>query len=499
MAITGIGGASALTLQTIADMRTQLDDLQRQLGSGKKATSYAGLGLDRGLTIGLRSQLAAIAGYQQSITQVGVRLDLMQTQLGQFDKVTQSSKSSIMLSQFALNGTSQTQDQRNIKSTLDQLVGMLNTGADGRYLFSGRSVTQVPIDTTEHILNGDGLKAGLKQLIDERRQADLGASGLGRVTVASSGATSTSITEDLGIYGLKLVGASSNIAGSTVTGPTGSPPVLDFDLGAANPNPGETVTFSFTLPDGTTRDITLRATVSTTPAAGEFTIGATSDLTATNLQTALGQSLGTFAATELTAASAIAAGNDFFDTDAANPPQRVDGPPFDTATAARDATAADTVQWYMGDDATDDPRLTAVARADSALTVSYGVRANEHALRISIQSMAIFSAVSFTGSDPNEQAQYSALKQRIGSALQGSATEQKLSDIAGQLAGAQIALDNAKQRHEQSGTTLQNLLQSVEGAPTEEVAAQILAMQTSLQATLQTTALLLRTNLLQYL
>ena len=499
MAITGIGGASALTLQTIADMRTQLDDLQRQLGSGKKSTSYAGLGLDRGLTIGLRSQLAAISGYQQSITQVGVRLDLMQTQLSQFDEVTQSSKSSIMLSQFALNGASQTQDQRNIKGTLDQLVGMLNTGADGRYLFSGRSVTQVPVDTTDHILNGDGLKAGLKQLIDERRQADLGSSGLGRVTVASSGATSTSITEDTGIYGLKLIGASSNIAGSTVTGPTGSPPVLDFDLGATNPNPGETVTFSFTLPDGTTRDITLRATASATPAAGEFSIDPSVTNTAANLQTALTQSLTTFAATELTAASAIAAGNDFFDTDAANPPQRVDGPPFDTATAARDGTAADTVQWYIGDDATDDPRTTAVARADSALTVSYGVRANEHALRISIQSMAIFSAVSFTGSDPNEQAQYAALKQRIGSALQGNATEQKLSDIAGELAGAQIALNNAKERHEQSGTTLQNLLQSVEGAPTEEVAAQILAMQTSLQATLQTTALLLRTNLLQYL
>src|SRR5918994_3360363 len=125
MAITGIGGASALTLQTIADMRGQLDDLQRQLGSGKKATSYAGLGLDRGLTIGLRTQLSAISGYQQSITQVGVRLELMQNQLSQFDEVTQSSKSSIMLSQFALNGASQTQDQRNIKSTLDQLVGML--------------------------------------------------------------------------------------------------------------------------------------------------------------------------------------------------------------------------------------------------------------------------------------------------------------------------------------------------------------------------------------
>jgi len=164
-----------------------------------------------------------------------------------------------------------------------------------------------------------------------------------------------------------------------------------------------------------------------------------------------------------------------------------------------DGTAANTVQWYIGDNATDDPRLTAVARADTALTVAYGARANEHALRVSIQSMAIFSAVSFTGTDPNEQAQYNALKTRLGSALQGSASEQKLSDIAGQLAGAQIALDNAKERHQQTNTTLQNLLQSIEGAPTEEVAAHILALQTSLQATLQTTALMLRTTLLQYL
>ena len=74
-----------------------------------------------------------------------------------------------------------------------------------------------------------------------------------------------------------------------------------------------------------------------------------------------------------------------------------------------------------------------------------------------------------------------------------------MSDIAGQLAGAQVALNNAKDRHDQTNTTLQNLLQSVEGAPTEEVAAQLLSLQTSLQATLQTTAMLLQTNILKYL
>ena len=52
MAVTGIGGSAALTLQSIVDMRNQLDDLQRQLGTGKKSDTYAGLGLDRGLTVG---------------------------------------------------------------------------------------------------------------------------------------------------------------------------------------------------------------------------------------------------------------------------------------------------------------------------------------------------------------------------------------------------------------------------------------------------------------
>ena len=200
------------------------------------------------------------------------------------------------------------------------------------------------------------------------------------------------------------------------------------------------------------------------------------------------------------AASAIAAGNDFFDTDASNPPQRVDGPPFDTATALVDGTAANTVSWYLGDDATDDPRSTAVARADQSLTVSYGARANEQALRdCGPERRGVRGDVVLGLRSRTRQAQYAALRQRVGAALTGSADQQKISDIAGQLAGAQVALNNAKDRHQQTNTTLQNLLQSVEGAPTEEVAAQILALQTSLQATLQTTAMLLQTTLLQYL
>jgi len=499
MSISGIGGSAQMSLQAIVAMRDQLDDLQRQLGTGQKSDSYAGLGLDRGLTVGLRSQLSAIAGYQDAITQVGVRLDLMQTALSQFGTITQQTKSSISQSQFVLHGTTQTQDQVNTLGELNQLIGLLNTGADGRYLFSGRSVDQMPVEATDAIINGDGMRAGLRQIIDERRQADLGASGLGRLIVGSPTATAVSLAEDaVSPFGFKLVGATTNASGAAVTAPSGVPPSMSVDLGASNPSDGDVVKFTFTLPDGTMRDLTLTATTAATPGPGQFVIGANSIATRINLQAALTAGLGTLANTELVAASAVAAGNNFFDADASNPPLRVLGPPL-TATTLVPGTDADTVRWYLGDDATDDPRSTALARADQSLTVSYGVRANEQAPTTAIKMLAVFAAISFSGSDPNAEGQYSALRQRVTATLVGSANRQQLSDIAGQLAGTQVALANAKDRHSQTSNTLQNLLQSVEGAPQEQVAAQILALQTSLQGTLQTTAMLLQTTLLKYL
>ena len=495
MAISGIGGASALTLQTVADMRTQLDDLQRQLGSGKKSTSYAGLGLDRGLTIGLRSQLAAISGYQQSITQVGVRLDLMQTQLSQFDEVTQSSKSSIMLSQFALNGASQTQDQRNIKGTLDQLVGMLNTGADGRYLFSGQAVDQESVVSADLILNGDATHAGLKQLIDERRQADLGGAGvIGRLDLNRAG-TTVSLDEDgVHTFGFKLNTAGSTLSNATLTGPAGSPAGLSLDF-TGQPTDGQSITIEFTLPDGSTRNVKLTATDVAPPTAGQFMIGATPGDTATNFEAALSDALSKLAATELPAASAVAAADGFF----ADPPQRVDGPPFDTATAMIDGTSANTVTWYTGEDGAASARTTASARIDPTMTVNYGMRANEEAFRLTLRDIAVFAAVTNFPTDPDSQDAYKALAVRVATSLNGVPGQQKVTDIHAEIASVEAAFVAAKSRHAQTSSMLTDLLQRVEGAPQEEVGAQILSLQTSLQASLQTTAMLSRISLVNYL
>ena len=93
-------------------------------------------------------------------------------------------------------------------------------------------------------------------------------------------------------FGFKLDAITTTLTGATLTPPAGVPPqTMSIDLGAVNPNAGENVKFTFTLPDGSTETITLTATASTTPAAGEFTIGADTDATATNLQNALSASL----------------------------------------------------------------------------------------------------------------------------------------------------------------------------------------------------------------
>jgi len=501
MTISSIGNRSALSMQMLTQMRRQLDDLQRQLGTGKKADTYAGIGLNRGLAVTLNNQIATLASFDASIERVAVRLTIAQTTLGQIGDIGRQVKNSAINSKFDPDGAGQTTDQRAAGDQLDLLLGLLNTQIDNRYLFSGKTVDQLPVESPAHILDGDGARAGLRQMIAERQQADLGASGLGRLVIPAAVGTTLSIAEDAAgsPFGLKLAAVTTTMTGATVGGPAGAPPAISIDLGATNPTAGSTIKLSFTLPDGTTTDLTLTATNSATPGPNEFSIGANSTATAANLQAALATAVGGIASTTLMAASAMAAGEAFFSADADNPPQRVDGPPFDSATALIAGTSANSVIWYTGEISADPARSTATVRIDTSMTVSYGMRANEEALRLAVQSIAVFAAVSYSAGDPQADASYQALKQRVAAGLGTAPGRQKIEDIEADLANAQTAMAGASERHQQANSSLQGLLESIRAAPQEEVAAQLLALQTSLQASLQVTALLLRTSLINYL
>ena len=394
MTISGISSNLAPLVQSALDINKQLDDLQRQLGSGQKADTYAGLGPQSGVTVALNAQLSALSGFDDTITNVGTTVSLQQLVLQQIATLGNTAKTATLQPNYTIDSTGQTTAQKTATDQLDQILSLLNTQGANGYMFSGSALDQPSVDTADHILNGNGAQAGLKQVIAERNQADLGADGLGRLVIPAAAGSTVSVHEDVAgsVFGLKLAGVSSSLTGATVTGPTGSLDTISVALGASNPNNGDTVTYTFTLPDGTSQTLQLKATTSANPGPNQFTIGATPAATAANLQAALTAGVSQIGATTLTAASTMAASNDFFD----DPPQRVGGSPA-TATALVDGTSANTVFWYTGAAAAGSVRSSATARIDPTTTVSYGTQADEQGIRWIVQNVAALAATTYSG------------------------------------------------------------------------------------------------------
>src|SRR5262245_54041525 len=103
MSISGVGLRSNLLMASLGDMRTRLDDLQRQLGTGEKSTTYAGLGADRGLAVSLRNQLNLMSGYTDAVKNVGVRINLQQSALTDIANVSSIVKGAANTSTFAID------------------------------------------------------------------------------------------------------------------------------------------------------------------------------------------------------------------------------------------------------------------------------------------------------------------------------------------------------------------------------------------------------------
>lgn len=498
-AITGTSLTTLTAARTISQMRDQLADLQRQLGTGKRSDTYGGLGLGSGLVLNLRAQLSGASVFQSNSTNVATRVSLMNMSLERIRNIREETRADLTSPfDYSLVQGGQTAAQRSAAGRLGEMLSLLNLDAGGRYLFSGRASDKPAVDTMSRILDGEGGQAGLKQIISERLQADQGADQRGRITVNPAAGTLISLEEDgAHPFGFKITGAAASF-GATVTGPAGSPASLEIDL-TGDPAAGSTLRITLAMPDGTTTALELTATTDDPPGDRQFTIGATPADSAANITAAIETELERLASVDLAAASAMQAGNDFFATDAANPPQRVAGPPFATATAMVAGTPANTVSWYLGDNATDNARATSVARVDDTITVNYGARANEEGIRWIVQNEAVFAAVSFSSTDPNARDRYYALAARIGTAMDVPAGMQQVEAIQTDIAGANVSAQAAKKRLSERAPVLQNMIDEVENAPMEEISVKLLALNTRMQASLQVTSMLSQLSLVQYI
>ena len=318
MSIDGVNGRTSYIGTSILNIRKQLDDLTQQLASGRVSTTYAGQGANRGFALSLRAQVSGLDSYADTAKNVNIRLNVVNLALQGMADIGTSVKSAASTSTVVLNNNGQTSGQITAQAAFSNAVSLLNSQTGDRYLFSGRTTDTSATVSADVMLDGVGTQAGLKQLINERRQADQGVSNMGHLTVSSPPLTTTvtSLAEDGSSFGLKLGSVSSSLAGATVTQPTGAPPAVTVDLGAVNPNNGDKITFNFNLPDGTTESIALTATTTNPPPTGSFLIGVDTVATTANLQAALTSSIQTLGDTSLVAASAIAASDNFFNPSA---------------------------------------------------------------------------------------------------------------------------------------------------------------------------------------
>jgi hypothetical protein len=625
MAINGVSYGPTYLNQSVLNLNNQLTMLQDQLTTGKKSSSYSGMGSNEGFAIAARSQLANISAFKDTMSNINTDIGIANTALQSMVDIGTTVFNSANSSMQTLNSAGQTISQQTATSQLSSMLGILNLQAGDRYLFSGSAINTPSVASMDDILNGTTTQAGLKQVISERAQAD-GTTGLGRLVITTPVLTPTSVqvAEDAAgsPFGLKLSAISSSLTGATVTGPAGSPAAISVDLGASNPNNGDKVSFAFTLPDGTTESIQLTASSATPPPVGSFAIGATSTLTAANLKAALNIAIGTLANTSLVAASAVAAGNDFFNsagtatgsvvnnkaavpapitgatllsgaastdslttnfaagdtitvngtpitfvasgatgnnqvnvtdsvqtlltkidalsgtttpstihggvvtlhTDnattlavtssnspafaalgfpatatATQPPLRVSGSPLSAATSQVSGTPANTISWYTGEAGQGSARATAIARVDQSVTVQYGARANESAIRSQLQTLAVFAAVTTSATNPNAALQVAALSQRTAQNLAKQPGQQTIQDIQADLATAQLTMKNATTRQTTSEGMLQAIIDQAESVSPDQVASQILTLQTNLQASYKTTAMLAQLSLTKFL
>jgi flagellin-like hook-associated protein FlgL len=537
MTINGVSGRTSYIGTGILNLRSQLDTLTQQLASGKISDTYAGQGDGRSLAVGLRAQIAGLSSYADTAVNVNTRLQVMNLALTRLVKVNAEVKGAAVAAGNTLDNNGVTAGQKTASLDFYDSVDMLNAQSGDRYLFGGRATDAAPVTPADQILNGNGAAiAGLKQVISERHDADVGTNGMGRVIVSTPAASPTTVQigEDFAAdpsatppvlaspFGMKIHAVATTIAGAIPTQPTETPPVpvtvpptaanpqaMSVNLNGVVPKDGDTVTFTFDMPDGTQESIALTASSTTPLPANSFAIdpgnptavppvAPSSAVTAANLLGTLTTAVKTLANGPLAAASAVQAGKEFFD----NPPMRVTGSaPFGAATSLTAGTKANTVIWYNGelDSASDPARGTAVARVDQAITVQYGARADEQALRTQLQNVAVFAAVSTSASDPYASGKIAALNQRVAQNLAVIPGTQTIQDIQADVAGAQASIKATTDRQTQTKTISQTMLDSIEGINNDEVATKILALQTALQASYQTTAKLYEMSLVKFL
>ncbi len=556
MLISGYGAGTNLSYQ-IRNMQDTMGDLQRQLSTGKVSRDFAGLGAGRDVSLTMRAQLSKSSSFGQTISFVSGRLEATQLVLQRVESILNDTATGTLEANVQLTSGGKTVQQMLADKRLEEMLALLNTEYEDRSLFSGRKTDGASNIGADAIMNGAGGKDGLLEIIDERQAADkAGANGaLGRIGVVASGTAGVTLSDEANPFGLKLRPDSllTSLPATVTTAPAdpttyvpaagGVSETLGFDLGATMPAVGDWISFEVEMPgydpdlypiaeDPTrertraeqthlietirlkagpagARDPEFVAVAGTyTPALREpndirgFELGEGATpadriaATAANMQAAIEAALTEMTAEKLPNASAIQAAEDFFaydDAASTTHPKRVnatqDG--WEPVAAAR----ATTTLWYTGEVGGGRARDSAVAKIDDNLKVSYGARANEDLFKDTLAALAVFASEDFPVDDNENRARYMDMADRVRFSVSGTETDQRSRAMQADFASVQVAVDEARQRHRFRDVLAEDMIDRVEASDNNLVATQLLALQTQLQMSFQTTSMISRLSL----
>ena len=490
----------------ITKMQAQYADLQTQLATGLTANTLADMGQSRFTDLAVRSKLNQISSYDNNITTINLRLEMMNQAMSSLTTVQSDARTASAVGGYGTSNINLTTAPSQAQARLDQVLTTLNTDVNGHYLFGGSTSDKAPVATLGPVLDGVNGLAGFKTVAAQRLQADQGNDGsgglTGRLTVTTAADTVT-VADDASPFGFKLSSLTADGSSPVLTQPSGSPASLSVQF-TTQPTAGQQVSIGLALPDGSTDSVALKAVTGTPANPGEYQIGATPAATATNFSAALNASLQTKITTTLAVASNYAAANNFFNGQGQTV-QRVAGPPYDTATGLTPATVTDTVLWYQGQDSAGAARRSVSTKVDSSTSVSYGVEANESGFLNLVRSLAVQAIQSYPTSSAattaQSQAKFDAVAAGQASLLSDSHNSNpgSLQVVSVDLGLAQTTLSDVTARHKAYSAQLQDTLANSEQADTTTVAAQLLALQTRLQASYQATSIISQLTLANYI
>jgi len=597
---------------SVNNMQARMEDLQIQLATGKKSHSLSQLGNARSFDMTIRSRQSRIEAFQSNISMVDLRLDFLSNTLARLDEIEADSRGSVASGGIGSNGSNMITTQTLAGARLDEVITLLNSEVNGRFLLSGGHSDRKPVASLSAIMDGEGGRDGFRTVVGERKLADAGADGKGRlindtmpattasvfggavdgsellndaeigfadtetftltgggfapvnitftnvggatsgatlditvtdidafvaeinvqagaaiaavengeivitandlITPIASGGTATtgmiaanpaldtvSLSEDgAHPFGYKLSTVSTSSAAVSLTSPSGTPASLEVQFTGV-PVSGEKISIGVTLPDGETHVIEFVAVTGAPVNPKEFQIDADVNVTAANFSNAISTELNRISTSVLEASSTYAAADNFFNA-SGDDILRVDGPPFDSAVAYKVATDSDTVSWYNGEDSSN-ARQTVRGRVDESTNVNYGVQANETGMVDLMRALSALSVEDYPDGDASANERFTEMtsKQLMRLAESNNNEPGSIELIALELGIARASNGSAKERHNNYSVQLANMLAEIEEAPIEQVAMELLSLQTRLQASYQTMSAVSQLTLVNYI